>query len=85
MWPGLHSHEDMGISQNRGTPKIPQNTIILSIGTPKKRTPIFRKPPDGSRELNMFMFVFNLRLQGLWFCCIDTVPCASEYELKSEK
>ena len=33
------------VSQNKGPQYRPQNTIVLIIGTPKKGTPSFGKPP----------------------------------------
>ena len=43
---GVENIEDcMVVSQNRGTPIWTPNTIVLIMGTPKKGTPNFGKPP----------------------------------------
>ena len=41
---------DVVVSQNKGTPNIDPNTIILIIGTPQKGTPNFGKPPCRSNK-----------------------------------
>ena len=67
-WIESHSQvlgDQMGITQNRRSPNIPQNTTICTIGTPKKGTPILGNP-----QMNLKVgIVHPARLQplkGMW-------------------
>ena len=61
---------DMGISENGGTPYIPQDTIYNSCkGAPKRVHPYFRKPPSRIQDLNPRESCATVVRQKLVFSC----------------
>ena len=65
----------MVVSRNKGTQYRPQNSIILLMGTPKKGTAKFRKPPAGTLQTEgmacdyrlVFNTIFNSHLSSILF------------------